>query len=269
MLAIGNLEVHVAHSCNLACESCSHYSNQGHKGMLSLEEAERWFGAWSSRIAPSVFSLLGGEPAIHPQLAEFVPLVRQHWPTAKLRLVTNGFLLDRHSSLPARLAEAGDAALIVSVHHRSEAYLARLRPVLALLDRWVSDYGIKVSGYPSDEWWTRRYKGFGAAMEPYTDGNPRQSWEHCPARTCPQIHEGRIWKCAPLAYLGMQDTKYGLSESWSPYLGYRPLDPDCSDAELREFFAREDEAVCGMCPAQPEHFTLPLPFPNHAKVSRA
>ena len=80
MLRIGNLELHVAHSCNLACESCSHYSNQGHKGLLALDQAANWLKPWRGRLAPTQFSMLGGEPAMHPQLADFIPLSRAAWP---------------------------------------------------------------------------------------------------------------------------------------------------------------------------------------------
>src|SRR6266850_6082907 len=77
MRAIGNLEIHVVHSCNLTCESCSHYSNQGLKGIVSLEEADRWMSLWNRRLLPQTFSFLGGEPTIHPHLPEFVALVRK------------------------------------------------------------------------------------------------------------------------------------------------------------------------------------------------
>src|SRR5438045_65614 len=96
MLNIENLEIHVSHACNLTCEGCSHYSNQGHKGMLSLEEAERWMLLWNRRLRPAILSLLGGEPTLHPRLTEFVILSRRLWPASHLRLVTNGFLLHRH-----------------------------------------------------------------------------------------------------------------------------------------------------------------------------
>lgn len=266
MLKIGNLELHVAHSCNLACESCSHYSNQNHKGLLSLEQAREWLEPWRDRLAPGDFSLLGGEPAIHPQLAEFVTLARAIWPRALLRLVTNGLLLVRHPELPRRLAEAGNTRLDVSVHHGSEAYRERFEPVVRLLSSWIADYGIQVRLVDSHENWTRRYRGFGAAMEPFADERPRRSWKSCPARWCPQIHEGRIWKCAPLAYLPMQDRKYGLADSWSPYLAYEPLQPGCTDRELKAFFGRRAEPVCAMCPARPEHFAPPLPFPARPLV---
>lgn len=261
MLAIGNLELHVAHSCNLACESCCHYSNHNHKGLIALDEAERWMAPWSERLAPGKFSLLGGEPAIHPRLADFVPLARSCWPSSVVQLTSNGFLLARHPRLPRALAEAGDTRLLISVHHGSEEYRRRFEPVAALLDSWIAEYGIRVHLLHSHEGWRRTYKGFGAAMEPYEDASPRRSWKNCGSRYCPQIHEGAIWKCAPLAYLPMQHEKYGLSEKWAPYLDYRPLQPGCSDRELRAFFRRKAEPSCAMCPARPEPFAPGLPFP--------
>jgi len=259
--SLRNLELHVTHSCNLTCESCSHYSNHGHKGLLALEEADEWMTFWSNRLDPKVFSLLGGEPTLHPQLSEFVTLSRRHWPQAHLRIVTNGFFLHRHPGLPQILSSDPDAAIYLSIHHHSQVYLARLRPSLALLSESVRAHGIKAVVYPSSKRWTRRYKGFGAAMEPFEDGHPRRSWERCRAKFCPQLFEGRIWKCPPLAYLKLQDARYGLSEKWKPYLNYAPLSPECLDEELNEFFNREDESFCSMCPAAPEKFQLPLPFP--------
>ncbi len=265
MKSIPHLEIHVAHSCNLSCESCSHYSNQGHRGLVSLEDADRWMAAWSARLAPTAFSLLGGEPTIHPDLPEFVRLARRHFPATSLRIVTNGFFLHRHPTLPRILAQDRDAWLFVSVHHDAPEYVAKLQPIAELLRAWMAEHRINVDVYQSHMSWTRRYHGFGAQMAPYDDGRPRESWEICRAKECPQLFEGAIWKCAPLAYLGMQDAKYTLGEKWAPYLRYRPLEAGCSDAELDEFFAREEESVCGMCPSRPEPFVLPIPMRIHAR----
>jgi len=179
-------------------------------------------------------------------------------------VVTNGFFLHRHPDLPRALRDAGEACLFVSVHHDGPQYRERMGPVLALLEEWVARYDIKVEYYRSWEYWTRRYHGAGAAMRPFADGQPRASWEHCPARYCPQLHEGKLWKCGPLAYLPMQDAKYGLSAEWQPYLGYVPLAPDCSEEELREFLAREEESHCGMCAAKPARLALPMPMTAHS-----
>jgi hypothetical protein len=148
------------------------------------------------------------------------------------------------------------ARIYLSIHHRSPEYKEKLTPALKLLARWIKEHGIRAACYHSDTYWRRQYKGFGATMTPYDDGRPRESWQKCLARYCPQLFEGRIYKCGPLAYLPMQDAKYHLSDLWRPYLAYQPLDPGCSDEELRAFFAREEEPYCGMCPANPETFAL-------------
>ena len=257
---LNRLELHVTHACNLVCESCSHYSNHGHVGNLDLGSAGRWMAAWSDRLVPEEFVLLGGEPTSHPQLPEFVTLARENWPLARIRIVTNGFFLHRHPDLPSKLADAGNADLALSVHHDEPAYLERLVSVFELLAAWQRDHGTVVHTWRSHGGWTRRYHGFGAEMQPFEDGQPRQSWEICPAKYCKQLHDGKIWKCAPLAYLGLQKAKYQLSDKWAPYLRYRPLEPTCTDDELDEFLAREDEPVCSMCSAEPRHFSLPNPL---------
>jgi hypothetical protein len=260
MISIYHLEIHVVHSCNLSCEGCCHYSNQAHKGVLSLAEAERWMNLWNPRLSPHTFSLLGGEPTIHPDLTGFVALARRHWPAAHLRLVTNGFFLHRHPALPAVLQRDPNACIYLSIHHDAPEYEEKLRPILDLLRSWIRDYGIRVQFYQSFKNWTRRYQGIGNAMEPFKDGQPRQSWEHCPAKYCPHLFEGKIWKCPQLAYLKLQDAKYRLSDSWKPYLQYQPLEPGCTDEQLTEFFRREEEPYCDMCPANPVTFKLPVPL---------
>lgn len=260
MHVVDSLELHVVHSCNLTCESCSHYSDQGHDGMVSLEEAERWMSAWSKRLKPQTFSLLGGEPTIHPQLTDFVTLTRRHWPEAMLQIVTNGFLLHRHPRLPLVLADDPAACIAVSIHHTGAAYRARLMPVMALATAWTRRHGVRIEFRPSHGNWTRRYHGAGGHMQPYDDGRPRQSWQNCPAKHCMQLFQERLWKCPPLAYLQLQGAKFGLSAAWRHYLAYEPLTPDCSDGALTEFLERADEPYCGMCPAAPERFDMPSPL---------
>jgi MoaA/NifB/PqqE/SkfB family radical SAM enzyme len=258
---IGNLELHVTHACNLQCESCSHFSNYGLKGHLSLEDADRQMGYWSHRIAPGLFSLLGGEPTLHPELPEFVELAARHWKESTIQLVTNGWFLHRHARLPDVLEKHG-IRLEISVHHESKEYLAKVAKVRELVEDWQAGRQLRVHWRPSFKSWRRAYRGQGPSMEPYQDGNPATSWKNCPCRWCPQILNGNIYKCPPIAYLSMLNSKWELSESWRPYLGYQPLSPDCSDGELREFLSRKTESACGMCPARPERFLLPSPIPQ-------
>ena len=257
---IARLEMHVTHSCNLTCESCSHYSNHLHRGEVALAEADQWMGAWSHRIAIDEIHLLGGEPTIHPELPAFVTLARRHWPDAFIRIRTNGFFLHRHPDLPALLAADGRAVISVAIHHDSPEYRERLRPMFDLIERWQREFAIVVEVDQAYANWTQRYQGFGAGMQPFEDGSPRASWEICPARHSKQLFEGKLWKCAPLAYLKLQKQKYELSPKWDEYLRYEPLDPSCSDRELGLFLASEDESFCGMCSARRRPLDLPIPI---------
>jgi hypothetical protein len=151
-------------------------------------------------------------------------MVRRHWPETHIRIITNGFFLHRHPELPSALAAAGKADIALSVHYDGTGYAERLRPIFDLLASWQRDHGTVVHTWQSHEGWTRRYLGFGDEMLPFEDGRPRQSREVCPARHCKQLHDGKIWKCVPLAHLGLQKAKFELSGKWDPYLQYRPLD---------------------------------------------
>jgi hypothetical protein len=266
MIDCRNLELHLAHGCNLACESCSHYSNHQHTGLLSVAEARDWMRHWSGRLRPAQFSLLGGEPCLNPALARHVWLTGEMFPQSKLILVTNGFLLNRHPRLPVALRGTG-AVLHISVHHGSAEYRDRLEPIRRLVADWQQRWNIPVQWRPSSATWTRRYQGFGREMKPYDDNDPAGSWQNCVARWCLQLHEGRLWKCPAVAYLEMQDRKYSLSDDWKPYLHYTPLEPSCTDAELHEFVNRRVEPVCAMCPAKPDLLTLPLPFRTKSQTS--
>ena len=256
-----NLEYHVSHACNLACSNCSHYSDGKHSGMSSAAEAERQFGLWSDRLLPRKFSLVGGEPTLNPELGEIIEIARRHWPHAILQLVTNGFYLSRHPELP-RILEETACRLEISVHHQSPEYQARLEPVRKLVASWETGHCLKVNWRESATQWRRTYQGFGREMRPFDDGDPQASWERCHSKWCPQIHDGKLWKCPQMAYLPMQAAKYGLEgvDEWKPYLAYTPLSAECSEVELREFLSRKAEPCCGACPAGKVLFELPLPL---------
>jgi hypothetical protein len=83
------------------------------------------------------------------------------------------------------------------------------------------------------------------------------------------LFEGRIYKCAPLAYLKMQKAKYGISPKWDFYLGYEGLDPACSDGELDAFIAKEDEPYCAMCSAHRRPLALTIPIRSRQKPAMA
>jgi len=257
MILIENIEIHAVHGCDHRCEQCSHFSNYALGGILSLDDADQYMGFWSHRLRPVFFSILGGEPTIHPQLTELVELACVHWP--KVQLVTNGSFLDRHPRLPAVLEQYG-VQLEISVHYDSPEYMRRVVEIKQLLNRWLLDYTFSHNIRTSFRNWRRTFRGEGSTLRPYVDGNPRESWNTCISKWCPQIHEGRLYKCPQIAYLPMLQQKLQLGAEWTPYLAYQPLDPGCPDDDLRKFITRTVEPICSMCPANPEPMVIADPL---------
>ena len=90
MRSIEILEIHVAHRCNLSCESCSHFAGNGLQGLVGLDEAEAWMSAWNRRLQPKFFGLLGGEPALCIRTLRSTSGCGRIGPPAHLYLGTNG-----------------------------------------------------------------------------------------------------------------------------------------------------------------------------------
>lgn len=246
------LDIHITHNCNLTCESCSDFTNHGHSKMLSLQEAKYWMSLWNKRITPKQFLILGGEPTLHKNLEKFLCLSREMWPKSKLMLVTNAFFLHLHENLWKTMKD-NDVEMSISIHDNSKEYLKKIKNNLILANKWKKDYGVCVNYSKEYENWKMIYKGYGSNILPFEDNDPESSWNNCfMDGKCFQLHDGKIWKCAPLSYLPLQKEKYKekLSPKWDFYLKYKPLEPTCSDREVIEFFNRKSEPFCGMCPSK-------------------
>jgi hypothetical protein len=250
------VEIHVTHNCNLSCHGCNHYSNyQLPKWFISTQEFEAWVQAWSSKIVPSTFNLLGGEPTLHPKLVELLSIATKYFQRGRfdemgrdspICLITNGTALHRHAGLKELMIKHR-IRLFLSVHYNKPA------EVIELVESWGKD-GVPVTifDYAINKDWRKFYKGHGSEMEPFSDENPRQSWEKCNAKNYFQLFDGKMWKCANIAYLILAKRALNISKKWDEYLAYQPLSPDESKSAITQFFKREEESICSMCPSNPE-----------------
>lgn len=256
MFNFTKLEIHAAHACNFTCESCSHFSNNAHKGIITPEDADYQMSLWSHRLNPTIFAVLGGEPLLNPQIEDFLRITRKHWKNC-IELVTNGFLIPKFPNIGKLLNDLG-INMIITRHSNSEEYTSKLNEVFEFINKHNIRFTMRDN---TPQRWTRRYKGFGPEVMPYEDNNPRASWEICPCKYCPQLLDGKIYKCPLIAYLNIQKTRWPeISDKWDKYLEYKPLEHTATDEEIVEFLNKEEETICSMCPSQAEHFDKPSPL---------
>ena len=121
----------VTRRCNLSCGYCSEYDNFSEP--VPTDELERRIDALH-RLGSANITMLGGEPLMHPDIAELVAYAGRKSNTS---VVTNGFLL-RNSAIEA-LNKAGLNNLTVSIdtlHADPTRYIQKsLRSLRTRLER--------------------------------------------------------------------------------------------------------------------------------------
>lgn len=234
------LEIHAVHGCNLSCPSCSHFSGD-QRGIVTTEQAIDWCGPWVGKLRPKEFRILGGEPTLHPDISGFIAAMGELWK-CPLKLVTNGARL---SEIDRTVLQKYDVLVNLSLHGQN----------IESAIYYLETYNLKHKVTNSKDKWTKRYHGAGNEIRPYTDDNPRQSWQNCQCKFCRQIYDGKLWKCPTITYLNLQNRLLGpLHASYDQYLRYVALSPNCTEEELRKFLSKEEEAICNMCPSTPDPY---------------
>jgi hypothetical protein len=255
---VNYLELHASFACNLSCESCSHFSNQNHKGNVSLEMMREWVEPWKDKIRPLRLNILGGEPFLNLELGEILKYLRDTFnPLEEMYITTNGLLLSKNEYIKDYLIQ-NDVYLSISMHSFGSKYQEKIHPIHDLLNAW-NIYGIKSVWKDAVSNWTRRYHGLGDQMKPFEDNDPKASWSICKGKYCVQLFRSKLWKCAPLAYLNLQNEKYNLDDIWKQYLQYEGLSSESSLQEIVDFYEKKEEGYCSMCPAK-DVFFIKDPF---------
>ena len=185
---------------------------------------------------------------LHKDAEKYVRLCAECFPKAKRDFVTNGLLLRKRKSILPVLMET-DTILTISLHPLTSRRQEDLVNDAVNLARQYQDKGLRLNIARSTSRWRKPYREEGAAMLPFADGDPEKSFSCC-GSPCPTLHQGKLWKCPPLAYLPLIVDSLETKRFWEPYLQYKPLEIDASEEKLAAF-AKGDSQFCDMCPTEP------------------
>jgi hypothetical protein len=261
------IDVHLANRCNLMCDGCNHWSNYGFSEIFSAKTLYEWAAPWADLINPERVNLLGGEPLLNPECRQIIKDYRSLFPNATLKFFTNGFTLSKNLWLQEVLRE-NNCVLVITMHSSEKRYLKKFTKELQCLNsfgncklkmktwfRTVFDFGgIEVEIRDMRGHWYKTYTGNGINARPYKDNSQRKSWEECVSKKSVQLYHGKLHKCGAITYLPDFLEKYNLTENkeWKPYLQYKGLEHTSSFEDIKEFFLKEDEWICNMCPKTPD-----------------
>lgn len=89
------IEFNLTEHCNLKCAHCDHASSLLPVKFASLGSFTEDLRVLSTVLEAGELKLVGGEPLLHPELLEFLQVVRDLQIARRLVLVTNGVLLHK------------------------------------------------------------------------------------------------------------------------------------------------------------------------------
>ena len=93
--SLRTLDVHIAEHCNLNCQCCDDFSPIAEEQYTDYDSLARDFARLRELSHGQVGTIYldGGEPLLHPRIADFVSLTREHFEESDIYVVTNGILL--------------------------------------------------------------------------------------------------------------------------------------------------------------------------------
>ena len=86
-----NVFFHILTRCNLNCSHCYINPSQHGNQTLPINTIKRWLDAFTDKATEANVIFLGGEPTLHPDLAEAVRYARKSGYQS-ITIDTNGYL---------------------------------------------------------------------------------------------------------------------------------------------------------------------------------
>ena len=237
------LDVHVADHCNLRCRGCVHFAPLAQKRCLDLGDYEADLRALATIPGIETYFrglyLMGGEPLLHPRIADVITLTRRLLPRIRIVLATNGLLVGRMgdefwNALINCGVELHFSAYPINVDYDGLVRMAKARgaDVAFIMDLTERDAG--------------KAAFLKMAVDPEGGQDPVRSFNSCFfGGSFMQLSGGSIWNCQIAAHHATLDAAFGWKMASEP-ADELPLASITSIDDI-ESFRRLAHPMCRYC----------------------
>lgn len=197
--ALPYLEIPLVEHCNLNCRGCSHFSPLAKETVYDLDEFKKDILQFKGMIDTiSLIRILGGEPLLHPQIIDFIVIVRNMYPESEIRIVTNGILLNSMSVDFWEAVKEHDVVIQITLYpiffKNEEKLIAMLRDKKVLYKIYR----------------TSRFRKPIRAEERNVCGNLPKDWIRC---HCTNLYKGKFSACAMVMFMPLFNHRFGCNYS--------------------------------------------------------
>jgi len=218
---LNHIEYEIVDHCNLACENCSHFSYLKPKKFVSLDNFEADLKAITNKFTLNRFTLIGGEPTLHPKLIELIKLAKTYLNNTELRIATNGIKLINKSDIFYKLLNLLNVRIILSKYNLNVNY----NKIIDNCKKFSVKLTVKEQGI----------NGFFEILDSTGQVNSEDSFKACRERFfCPTFFKNRLYTCS-----------YSKSSSFLTSINKLPKEAvdegisiDSSDDEISKYLSK-------------------------------
>ena len=190
-------EADITDACNLKCIACYHFANFSlDEDFYPIEIFRRDIHQITRNCDILTFRLLGGEPFILNSIGDYVTILRQYLPQARLRIVSNGTLIP---SLPQK-------TLDILRNNQCGIDISTYQPTLKVSDKIKAV--LDANGIPYN--FSPPIELFHIFLTMNNRNDPEKSQCVCKNEVCRSVYKGKLYKCPLDAFYFKMVKKFGL-----------------------------------------------------------
>lgn len=189
MKDITYIETHIADHCNLNCASCTHFSPLVSKPILKDLDEFKTEVLQIAKLFPNLkdFRILGREPLLNPNFAEFCKFAANTLVNTKIHLVTNGILVNKYHDILEDLINNYKVKIDISDYHLGDKVFNSLQDYITAKTKDT----VHVSS---------RAKMYNPCLDFKNKLNAKIMYDRCLSNVnCTFLKDGRLYVCPLLA----------------------------------------------------------------------
>ncbi len=195
------LEMNVVDQCNLNCKGCAHFSNICDNNWVSIDKFKRDLILVNEKFDLYYFRLLGGEPLLHPKLAELIRISHEVLKETKIVIVTNGLLISKLDEKTLQTIADNNVLISISLYEPTNAVLDEISFILKKYNiKFIINDDFFSQNNVIDKFQTR------LSTERVNDGEFVS--KNCIGRFCRFLRDGKISKCYYPLLIDILNKKY-------------------------------------------------------------
>lgn len=238
---INRIEYSIIDQCNLNCAYCSHYASIVMPYKVTLEQFEKDMKRLSELTNEGrelgTIGILGGEPLLHKDFIELCILARKYLPYSRVRVTTNGLLLNKLTGQQLGILRRFDIEFLISKYRETDDF--------AEIERILNEYHLVWKWCQHGELVTfTKYRYYPESKYDANENHKKcQIWQQY--YTCHELRDGYLHVCTQTARVESVNKAFNINLPTCGNSMY--IHTDGLTLECIEKFLKEPVPMCEYC----------------------